>query len=146
MRRNLELNNMTDRVKLYPCALGDRRGTATLRIPADSNWWGQATLADNPLRKPFQSGVTEIEVAIERLDDLIDGPPSFIKIDTEGNELHVLKGAECLLMAGKPGVQVEINGPNLRQFGLRQGQVLDFLMRLGYENFAKVGPEEWWAT
>jgi len=146
LRQNLELNNLADRVDFHPFALGNRNGTASLRIPADPNWWGQATLADNPLRQPFDSGATSVEVEIKRLDDVIDGPVSFIKIDTEGNELDVMRGAKRILETYKPGVQFEIQRQNLAQFGLERGAPFDFLIGVGYTAFAKVGPEEWWAT
>ena len=115
-------------------------------MPGDANWWGQATLADELRRKPFrQHGATEVPVLVRRLDDLVDAPVDFIKIDTEGYELSVLKGAQEVLAACRPGVQIEIELENLREFGLNRGMLFDFLIGARYEKFSRVGVREWWA-
>jgi hypothetical protein len=49
-----------------------------------------------------------VNVNCERLDDIYTGVPSFVKIDVEGHELQVLKGAEETIKKHKPVLLVEI--------------------------------------
>jgi hypothetical protein len=52
-----------------------------------------------------EGGSTVVEV--RRLDDLRLPAPDFIKIDVEGHELEMLKGAERTLRDKRPGLMIE---------------------------------------
>jgi FkbM family methyltransferase len=81
------------RVEARQVALGENRGHALLRIPqsfADND--GMATLADGG-----PASVQAVQVVVERLDDLIDTGASMLKLDVEGFEAPVLRGAQRLL-------------------------------------------------
>jgi FkbM family methyltransferase len=58
-------------------------------------------------------GGQEIEVTVTKLDAIFPAPSNigFIKIDVEGTELDVLKGAEDILVRDKPNLMVEIYEP-----------------------------------
>src|SRR5206468_347992 len=76
--------------------------------------FGLATLGERPLRfELFES----ISVSMHRLDDYLTkfSRPVFIKIDTEGYEAPILKGAEQLIRKFRPIIQAEINVVNARQ-------------------------------
>jgi FkbM family methyltransferase len=70
---------------LYECALGETAGTASLTVPEDHS---QASLASGTGRS--------FSCPVKRLDSLVSYA-DFIKIDVEGAELLVLKGATGLL-------------------------------------------------
>jgi FkbM family methyltransferase len=81
------------RVEARQAALGETRGPALLRIPpsfADND--GMATLADGA-----PASTEAVQVAVERLDDVIDTGASVLKLDVEGFEASVLRGAQRLL-------------------------------------------------
>ena len=61
----------------------------------------------------FNTNVIEVEAIT--LDDYVQGhrPPSLVKIDVEGAELHVLNGAKELLSYYKPLVLCEVHSPEL---------------------------------
>jgi FkbM family methyltransferase len=86
LKKNIAANNCTN-VEPYECALSDSSGTTFL-------WLNEENHGDNRL-------VAEgsLAVAIRRLDDVI--PPGtrvdFIKIDTQGAETKVLRGAKRVL-------------------------------------------------
>ena len=81
------------RVEARQVALGESRGQALLRIPQSfAGNDGMATLV-NGGPAPTQS----VQVVVERLDDLIDPGASVLKLDVEGFEAPVLRGAERLL-------------------------------------------------
>ena len=57
------------------------------------------------------------ELEVFPLDDLIKSPVHFIKIDVEGMELDVLRGAKKLLSRWKPQVMIEVADNNAERFG-----------------------------
>lgn len=90
------------RTRVYPVALSDQAGEAALHITALPNM--SSFLAPDPKvfgryrKKGRDAEVTSTEtVAVDRLDALAraDGfSPHVLKVDTQGSELMVLKGAE----------------------------------------------------
>ncbi len=74
-------------------------------------------------------------VAVFALDEImahIDCPPvSLIKIDVEGGELAVLRGATATLARHRPAILCEIDNREGR-FGVGKDELTDFLKGLGY--------------
>ena len=69
------------------------------------------------------------------LDYLIDEPVSFIKIDTEGNELAVLQGAKRIISSPNiMAIQCEINGKS-ENFGIADDHITSFFEFYGFEPF-----------
>jgi hypothetical protein len=68
---------------------------------------------------------------MHRLDEFDLQDVDFIKIDTEGHELFVLKGARDTLERCKPCVMVEQKPGKAQQFGLPQTAAVDYLRELG---------------
>jgi FkbM family methyltransferase len=107
MARRL-LTTMPGNVAVHEIALSDRAGTAELRVPAtgDGEPEARGTLE-------ARNELTGMEVAqsitcrIARLDDVLNEPIGFIKIDAEGHELAVLRGARRILSDQRPSLIVE---------------------------------------
>jgi FkbM family methyltransferase len=75
--------------------------------------------------------VNNIENDIENSNTSID----FIKIDTEGSEYHVLKGAEKILLKYKPLVQIECNSLSVNLFNISKNTIINYMSKLGYLEF-----------
>ena len=78
--------------------------------------------------------ITTIDVAVTTVDQLAldeNLRPGVVKIDVEGFELEVLKGARQLLLNGAALI-VEIHPPQLKLCGADEGQVLALLEACGY--------------
>lgn len=125
-------------VIVHELALSNRTGAAALRIPyRDSvELHGATTVeAENPLL-----GVTHVRTvncAVRRLDDCIDEPTGFIKIDVEGHELAVLEGAQRILTTSWPVLLIESES---RHNTKAPESIFDFLLHLGYAGvFMKEG-------
>ena len=75
--------------------------------------------------------VHEITVTTERLDDVLpDGfEPSFMKIDVEGAELLVLRGAAETIAKHRPLVVFEHGAGGFDNYGARSGDLHDLLVR-----------------
>jgi FkbM family methyltransferase len=118
---------------VHGVALSDRWGEAELRVPR--NDVGYATIGQrNELRSTadVRLGVSCGLAATVRLDDLDVGFVSLIKIDVEGHEQAVLRGARQMLERDRPMLIIEVEERHCR--GSR-AMVCRFLEELGYSTF-----------
>jgi FkbM family methyltransferase len=94
-------------VTVHDLALSDHAGTAELKIPLDHGRraYGLATLEARPPADEW----TICPVPLARLDDVLgaDIEVGFLKVDVEGHELAVLRGAEQLIRRCRPTLLVE---------------------------------------
>lgn len=94
-------------VEIHSCALGEAEGTATFYVNTVASGFSSLGRPSDEMR----SQVVEIEVPVRRLDDLVSSREvDLIKIDVEGAELGVLRGAGRLFGESRPTVLFE-SGP-----------------------------------
>ncbi|HXV07995.1 MAG TPA: FkbM family methyltransferase [Burkholderiales bacterium] len=125
LRETLSANGLTQ-VQAVQAALSDRPGSALLEIGDSPEL--------NALAEAPQAGREAERVELLRLDDVMRRHGgmqlSLIKIDAEGHELQVSKGAQRTLLAHEPLVLFEIkHGPSVEY------RLLDFLQTLGFEAY-----------
>lgn len=81
-------------------------------------------------------GVEDYMIVARSLDTLLLSPhPSFIKIDCEGADEHVVRGAETILRKGVDCVTTEINFYINHKLGSSERSLRDFMNGLGYDCF-----------
>ncbi|PPT97878.1 FkbM family methyltransferase [Xanthomonas arboricola] len=84
-------------IELIACALGEADGE--LPFLHEGGHGGQLL--------PMPSGQSHCHnVAVRRLDDLLDRTPTLIKMDIEGAELAALRGASAHIVAGRPTLAI----------------------------------------
>lgn len=113
-------------VRLHEVALSDADGTATFQHVVTNP--GYSGLRQRRYDRPDET-VREISVRTARLDDLVprDQAIDFVKIDVEGAELQVLRGAVATLLRTRPTIVFE-HGPGAADcYGTRPEQVFDLL-------------------
>jgi FkbM family methyltransferase len=141
LNRNISLNRLHDKIKTFQIALSDRNGKVVLKYPKSGKDSGLACIGE-PLR--FDEWI-EFKVETSRLDDFATEhgieKVDLIKIDTEGCELFVLKGAEELIKKCSPGIFCEYNETNAKQFGYHSTEIVKLLTSWGYK-YAKVSHED----
>ncbi|GHD41255.1 hypothetical protein GCM10017083_05460 [Thalassobaculum fulvum] len=95
---------------LLPFALSDSSGTAELRVPEKNSAASTLSPKFSRLYQERRGGEVEVvEVETRTLDELELPRAAFWKIDVEGAELEVLRGAERTLRDRKPDiVQLEM--------------------------------------
>ncbi len=94
--------NQNQTIQLYPIALGADKGKVMIFDDADSNRGGASIVRNEINSEGF-------EVEMDRLDDILvpEILPKIIKIDVEGYELNVLKGAVNTIHFAKPVLLIE---------------------------------------
>ncbi|MEP9374786.1 FkbM family methyltransferase [Mesorhizobium sp. KR1-2] len=120
-------------VRIEAVALSDADGTATLRIPSDRMLQGCATIEEENV---LGGEVAEIRVPRRRLDGYRFDRVAVIKIDVEGHELAVLKGACALLARDHPTLIVEAEERH-REGALES--ICDYLSTWDYQGFVLWG-------
>lgn len=102
---NLAMNPVGDRLRFVNRAVGAAPGTAALTVGRD---------ALNTIVEGNELHAEEAEpVEVVSLDTYLDGvtfpPVAMLKVDVEGFELEVLRGARRLIAAHSPALLVEVN-------------------------------------
>ncbi|QLL06569.1 FkbM family methyltransferase [Mycobacterium vicinigordonae] len=125
-------------VRVEALALSDRPGVVAMRVVESDP--GRSTIdADNVLDTAVGGPVATIEVPVKRLDDLgLDGV-GLIKIDVEGHELAVLRGAVETLDRNRPTIVVEAED---RHHAGAVAEITRLLTSLGYRGHFTLDGEQ----
>jgi FkbM family methyltransferase len=124
-------------VTLHPVAVGDHSGPTQLWIPPGGmGTEGRATVETDWRTHP--AGRLET-VEMQRLDDVDLPEIGFIKIDVEGHELAVLRGAAGILRTQRPNLIVEIEEREHSEGHFEA--IVAFLADLGYHGSFLSGRE-----
>jgi len=112
---NVKLNQLDHLVSVHRIAAGQSSGRGNLTVTDPGNT-GKARFTTDP------GGLLEVV----RLDDLLDGERAvkLMKVDVEGMELEVLKGAAGILQRDRPHLYVEASLP--KEFLAVQGYLANF--------------------
>ncbi|MGH9142210.1 MAG: FkbM family methyltransferase [Vicinamibacterales bacterium] len=132
LERSLSENGFGDRVRFHRAAAGAASGTATITFPVETlNSGGAYLLRDGSL--PLAGNRTK-GVPLIALDTLqLRHPVRVIKMDVEGAEPQVLRGAQRILREDRPIILSELHPTQLqRASDISAGQFLDQINALGY--------------
>jgi FkbM family methyltransferase len=125
-----------DNVTLNCAACGEAAGVATMLVPGGD--WAQAALAAHATGSwSSEASVTRYETVIVPLDSYLEAKAparvDFMKLDAEGAELAVLKGAARTLTARAPLLSIELYAEWTRDFGYEPGDLVRFVEAVGYD-------------
>lgn len=117
------------RVTLFDCALSDRDGES------EFVWFPERPALSGFRERKMTAGYRpeRIRVRTRRLDDVV--PPErkidLVKIDVEGAELQVLRGAHETLRTSRPVVLFETGPGGADEYGTQPEEVFDLLVDAG---------------
>jgi FkbM family methyltransferase len=142
LQHNIALNNFQNRVGLFNIALSDKKGEADLFAATEVNEVGSHEDGLHTLYGTKERSVFLQKIQLEKLDELFTeknlSKPDVLKVDVEGAELFVLKGAEAILKKYQPKIILEFNSETSEAAGYTQQDLLSFLKPLGYQ-FYEIG-------
>jgi len=132
-RENMKLNGLYDRVKIFETAISDYNGKGIFHEIIPIGGLGVSMLDGTP---HHDKQCKDIEIDVMTIDlfcNYNDVKPDMIKIDVEGNELGVLKGAEITIRKHHPIIIAETESANTHQYGLEPAETVSWLKSAGYE-------------
>lgn len=130
LKQNLLDSGVSSKVFEFPAALGDHMGHANLPVLDYSqpkvNGGAVALLSEDA---SGDGNETIVSVPIYTLDSYTEfGKIDLIKIDVEGHELEVLKGARETIARDRPRLYVENDRPGLSAALIRYIMEMDYLL------------------
>ncbi|HEY1541566.1 MAG TPA: FkbM family methyltransferase [Xanthobacteraceae bacterium] len=120
-------------VEIVECAVSDTTGVATLFVPLDPRGHAEARIIG-----PSEEGGRNEHPGVPRrvptivLDQAVDRPVGLIKIDVEGHEIAVLRGATGIIDRFRPNIIIELED---RHRAGTVGWVWNWFAAKGYEGF-----------
>jgi FkbM family methyltransferase len=128
LRRNVELNELGQRIEVHQVGLGSQSGQAVLELSV-------ANQGDHRMVAAPSGRKQTVTVEIRTLDDVLDGRrPDLLKLDTQGSEVAILTGGRSA-WAGTSGgpdptIVIEFWPYGLQQCGATVDQLLEILGEL----------------
>eukprot|EP01062_Namystynia_karyoxenos_P070323 TRINITY_DN65711_c0_g1_i1.p1 TRINITY_DN65711_c0_g1~~TRINITY_DN65711_c0_g1_i1.p1 ORF type:complete len:513 (+),score=134.12 TRINITY_DN65711_c0_g1_i1:77-1615(+) len=145
LNRSVYLNGFGDRVLGFQVALGSERGPR--QIMKEVGNYGNSILTtwdkvhDND--RWYQTAFEKEDVFLAKLDDYVKERVHLLKLDCQGYELRVLRGATQLLVTKRVDViRSEVDPRLLNAVGDTPADLFEFLHDLGYDVFIVDDSEE----
>jgi FkbM family methyltransferase len=137
-RETLRRRSRIDNIRVLQRAVGASPTTQDVTIAVPGNDFTQASLKSHTAGSWRENAaVREYRVALTSIDSEIEVQSlahlDFVKIDVEGGELNVLKGAARTLSTHLPMIYSELYDRWTASFGYAPADVFDFVRSLGYE-------------
>jgi len=124
LQLNIAANHIAENVTVYPCVAGEMQGE--VRFTTHLNTMNHVSVNDAGITVPQYS-----------LDQLLEKhqPPALIKIDVEGYEMPVLKGAANLLANLQlNAIIIEVNNQSKR-YQVNKAEILALLQQNGFHPY-----------
>lgn len=133
-KENLAINHI-GHVSPYAFALGSEEGKAMIYTDHELNRGGASMVAGDQVGDSF-------EISVRKLDNLELSRIEVIKLDVEGYELEVLKGAEQTIQRDQPTLIIEVSAGRGSERVLAH-EIFDFVQALGsYKMYKLKGSKE----
>ncbi|HVK54620.1 MAG TPA: FkbM family methyltransferase [Burkholderiales bacterium] len=123
-------------LQVHACALSDREAEVKLLFPVVNHVDFLSLATVEPDNNMSGHETKSITVPCRTLDSFDLPPVGFIKIDVEGHEIAVLKGARSLIERDQPNFLIEVEE---RHKPGAVKAVSSFFMQLGYQGFFLLG-------
>lgn len=127
LNQNVALNPSLP-VTVKPCAAGETDGPAPFYCSPDCGAWGAS---QNWRHSAYAQTLTIPQCSVDTLTKDL-GKVSLLKIDTEGYELQVLRGATGLIQRDKPVIVFEVSLTFWAILPQSVDDLLDFVRQQGY--------------
>lgn len=125
-----------DRVHIFNLFLSEH--PVSTIVNTDKDGWN-TTLTEST------SATNGHKITFETLDNLAKKLKclpliKFIKVDTEGYDMRILKGADTTLTSGRPVITFELNKENIEPLGDSVPDFFEYLIKKGFNHFLLLDP------
>lgn len=131
---NLNLNELNN-VDLRNCVVADKKGPVSFSVSVDSAYSSILSTSRKQDKHTISAQASTLDEELKN----IKKPIGLIKIDVEGAELLVLKGASNLFsdLKRRPrGLLVELEKENTVAYGYQPNDVIDYMGQFDYHAFS----------
>lgn len=129
LRTHVALNRLAQ-VQAIQMGIADRAEVLTLNVPQINS--GEASFGG----AAYETGY-EVDCRVDALDTLLAGERvDFLKIDVEGFECRVLRGARDLIGRCRPLILTEIVDTHLERAGASRAELFGLMREMGYRPFS----------
>lgn len=130
LRANVALNAFTnvEVVEAAVSAVGGRARFGTVPLPGESGWGSMLVAGDEGSADIDVPAVSLDEYAAARAIDRV----ALIKIDVQGSEMDVLRGARTVLTTAGPDVLCELDPYWLARAGTTAADIIEMMEGFGY--------------
>ena len=123
------LKHLVDKnVTILPIALGSNDGPIAIKIPYHENGWSSNGASLSP---KIEDPGKVIDIQCRKLDSLNIDNVGLIKIDVEGFEIEVLKGAKNTILRNKPTMIIENESVHTKN----TNELFLIMNELGYDKY-----------
>lgn len=147
LRKNLALNHFNN-VQIFPIALSDyvdENAEFSLRASFKTTSVKPVN-EDGSLNENWWNACEKISVRVDTLDNLVEKERipriDVIKLDVDGFEAKVLRGARVIIKKFSPSIVMEIAPDWLNDRGDSVEEIIEMLSKLGYKFFSEDTFEE----
>jgi len=137
--KNMIRQNRQDNVVLNQTALSERVGRMMMNIAKTENMAALNTMGNITHPAAQDGDFKQVEVSLDTIDNYVTDKEinrlDLIKIDVEGAELMVLKGAEETLKRYRPQIICEFSDLTTKGFGYQAKEIFDWLVQKGYRAY-----------
>jgi FkbM family methyltransferase len=141
LRRNIDLNGVADKILVFEGVASDKNGRIEIKTIEGKEEYSSLGEMKHP-SIANDKWILE-KVKSKRLDDLVEEnslDPGFLKIDVEGVEHMVFKGADKILSKYRPIILSELSELLLKNNHSSSIEVIDLLKSYDYDVFDAVYP------
>lgn len=130
-----QLLNRFKNISLMPFGVSSRNGNSEF-YQVQGDWTGLNSLKP-PKDKNYEFVTKKLIVKLVRLDDFLKvwPNPTLIKIDTEGAEFEVIKGASTLIKTSLPLLLMELEDKRTEVWGYKVNKLVQYLEKYEYSIF-----------
>jgi FkbM family methyltransferase len=142
LRKNIQLNDVAGKTIIFEGALSDFQGRGELKALAGKEEYSTLGRWRHPSIREKEFTTYEIEIStIDSLAGKYSLKPGLIKIDVEGMESSVLRGARDTLINERPVILSEVSDYLLKENDSSSAEVIKFLESLNYVIVSIESPE-----
>jgi FkbM family methyltransferase len=129
LTRNVELNRVSNLATILNCGAADVSGEFEFTMTMDVV--NHVAVAEDKIKNSKL-----LKVAVRTTDDIFQNNiPVLLKIDVEGFELPVIRGAKSLLKSDELlAIIIELNGSGMR-YGFRDDEIHNELLSFGFSSY-----------